>query len=143
MRPVCVRSPAWLRTGSGSGSAFGTTVTRARGAKPRTKFAQPSERAMTSELRSRVWRIQRRVKAPERTVANWRKPPPCKWKIVWQPAALASNSSSDLRAKLAPEAACAWTIAGRSNRQARAACQEPLMAAPSFGSKPPSRWVLT
>jgi hypothetical protein len=63
---------------AGSGTEFGTTATLAFGAKPRTNPAQPFDSVITTELASSVWRIQRRIRAPASTVANWRKPPPCK-----------------------------------------------------------------
>ena len=42
------------------------------------KQAKPSDKVITSELASSVWRIQRRSKVPDSSVAKVRKPPPCK-----------------------------------------------------------------
>jgi hypothetical protein len=128
---------------TGSGTEFGTTATRARGANVCTNWAQPSDKVITSELASSVWRIQRRNREPASSVAKVRKPPPCRWKMVLQPASRAISSTSDLRRKLACDAACTWTTAGCRPTQVTSVCQNPAAAPRAFTSGEPSRWVAT
>jgi hypothetical protein len=70
--PAAPRTAPAAAPNSAIPSPLPSARTRAR------KPAQPFDSVITTELASSVWRIQRRIRAPASTVANWRKPPPCK-----------------------------------------------------------------